>query len=102
MAAKPKPEQQDENRQAYREQQERNLQAYREQQAELEAKHRGEYVAVAGGRVVGVYPDFEAACAAVEQDRMKLVFQIGDRPDLGPIRLSSPIRKLGTLRQHGG
>jgi hypothetical protein len=91
MAPKSKPEQQD-----------KNLKAYLEQQAELEAQHRGEYVAVAGGRVVGIYPDFEAACAAVTRYRHKLVFEIGDVPILAPLRLSSPIRKLGTLRQHGG
>jgi hypothetical protein len=90
MAAEQKPDQ------------DKNLAAYREQQAALEAEHRGEYVAVAGGRVVGIYPDFDTACAAVTRYRHKLVFQIGDRPDVSTIRLSSPIRKLGTLRQHGG
>jgi hypothetical protein len=82
--------------------QDRNLEAYQQQQAKLEAEHRGEYVAVAGGRVVGVYPDFDTACAAVERYKTKFVFEIGDLPSLSPLRLSSPIRKLGTLRQHGG
>jgi hypothetical protein len=58
--------------------------------------HRGEYVAVAGSQVMGVYPDFEAACAAVEQYQKKLVFQIGDRPILGPVRAIQG-RKLGRL-----
>lgn len=86
MAAKPKPSER-----------ERNLEAYNRRRAELEAEHRGEYVAVASGRIVGVYPTFDEACAAVEQHETKLVFEIGDRPDLGPLRISSIGRKLGRI-----
>ncbi len=84
MAAKPKPDQG------------KNLAAYLEQQAQLEAEHRGEYVAVAGGRVVGVYPDFDTACAAVARYRHKLVFEIGQMPTLSPVRALKG-RKLGSL-----
>lgn len=85
MAAKPKTSER-----------EQNLRAYNHQRAELEAQHWGEYVAMAGGRIVGVYPVFEDACAAVEQYQSKLVFEVGDRPDLGPLKVNwgRKLRKL--------
>ncbi len=85
MAAEQKPERRD-----------KNLEAYREQQAALEAEHRGEYDAPARDRDVGVYPDFDTACAAVARYRHKLVFEIGDVPILSPVRALKG-RKLGPL-----
>lgn len=73
-----------------------NLAAYDQRRAALEAKHRGEYVAVAGGCIVGVYPSFEEADNAVAECQEKLVFEIGTQPALSPVRAVAG-RKLGTI-----
>jgi hypothetical protein len=62
-----------------------NLEAYSQHRAQLEAEHRGEYVAVAGGRIVGVYPSADKAERAVAQYPYKLVFEIGAQPKLAPL-----------------
>jgi hypothetical protein len=86
MAAEPQPSKTDQN-----------VEAYTQQRARLEAEHLGQYVAIANGRIVGVYPGFDEARKAVEPNQHKLVFQIGEEPDLGPLHRSSSFRKLGRV-----
>jgi hypothetical protein len=74
-----------------------NVEAYNAQRTQLEAEHLGEYIAIANGGIVGLYPSFDEAWRAVETIREKLVFQIGDKPYLAPVRISSGIRKLGPV-----
>jgi hypothetical protein len=87
MAAEPIPPQSDH---------EANLAAYRLRQQELEAEHRGDYVAITGGCIIGVYPSFDEAQAAVTQHQRVLVFEIGTEPILSPLRAISG-RKLGNI-----
>jgi len=85
MAARPRPSEQ-----------ERNLKAYNRQRAELEAHHRGEYVAVANGEVLGWSSSLDEAMRIAEPFAHKLVFQIGTEPVLSPLRALSG-RKLGRI-----
>ncbi len=73
----------------------RDIETYLANRADLEAQHLGEYLAIADGKVIGVFKDFAEACLAVEQYPSSLVLEVGDEPVVGPLRVSSSHRKLG-------
>ncbi len=77
----------------YEEEKQRNVEAYERLKNEILAKYKGQYVAIADGRLIKVSPSFDEADEAVKGYRHRLVFPADVGPILGPIR--NPYVRLG-------
>lgn len=76
----------------YEEEKRKNLEAYEKLKDEIRSKHKGQYVAIADGRLIKVSPNFDEADQAVKDYRHRLVFPAGEEPIIGPLRVRSPMR----------
>ena len=74
----------------------RNTEAYERLKSQIEAEYRGQYVAIADGRLICVSPSFDEASEAAKEYRHAFVFEAGDEPILGEVRGPSP--RLGKLK----
>lgn len=73
----------------YEEDRRKNLDTYEALKDEILSKHRGQYVAIADGRLIKVSPSFDEADEAVKSYRHRLVFPAGEEPEIGPLRVRS-------------
>ena len=73
----------------YEQEKRKNFGAYEKLKDEIRNKYRGQYVAIADGRLIRVSPDFDEADEAVKGYRHRLVFPAGEEPEIGPLRLRS-------------
>lgn len=71
----------------FEEERERDFAAYEAMKQEILANHRGEYIAIAGGRLVKIAPTFDEAWDAVKGHRHALVFRGGSEPKRGIVRI---------------
>lgn len=71
----------------YEEEKQENRAAYERLKTEIPTKYKGQYVAIADGRLIKVSPIFEEADQAVREYRHKLVFPAGEEPEIGPLRV---------------
>jgi hypothetical protein len=67
---------------------ERNIEAYRQARSEI-AEHRGEYVTVRNGRIVGFSRSFDEAFRMAQGDPDALVLEAGAEPIGEPARLGA-------------
>ena len=74
----------------YEEEKQRNVAAYERLKDEIRTRYRGQYVAIADGRLIKVSPSFEEADEAVKHYRHRFVFPAGDEPIMGPLRIRRP------------
>ena len=74
----------------YEEEKRKNLETYEKLKDEILTKYKGQYVAIADGRLVKVSPNFEEADTAVKNYRHRLVFPAGQEPEIGPVKLRGP------------
>lgn len=79
---------------AFEDEKRKNLAAYEEIKDEIRAKYKGQYVAIAGGSLVKVSPNFDEADSAVKNFVHSLVFPVEEEPVIGPLRV-----RVG---KHGG
>ena len=70
----------------FEEEREQDWQAYAHLEADLLQNHRGQYAAIAGGKLVKIAGTIEEARAAVKKRRHALVFQVGADPRIEPLR----------------
>jgi hypothetical protein len=71
----------------YEEEKRENMAAYERLKNEIRTKYRGQYVAIADGRLIKVSPIFEEADQAARGYRHRLVFPAGEEPEIGPLRV---------------
>lgn len=64
----------------FEEERQRDFAAYERMKDEIVAKYRGQYVAIADGRLIKVAPTIEAAREAVKQFKHYLLFEAGTEP----------------------
>lgn len=72
---------------SYEKERQKNLAYYDEHSQEIQAKYRGQYVAIAKGKLIKVTNTFEEAREAVKGYRHALVFQGDDEPIRHPARI---------------
>jgi hypothetical protein len=75
----------------YEEEKKENLEAYERLKSEIHTKYKGQYIAIAVGRLINVSPSFDESSESVKGYRHALVFQGGEKPIIGPLR----VRVLG-------
>lgn len=69
----------------FEEERERDFAAYDRMKDEIIKKYVGQYVAIAGGRLMKVAPTFDEAVAAVRHYQHYLVFEAGYEPVRGTV-----------------
>lgn len=80
---------------AYEEEKRKNLSAYERLKSEIRSKHKGQYVAIADGRLIKVSASFDEASESVKDYHHALVFPAGEEPILESLRVRVP--KAGLL-----
>ena len=71
----------------YEQEKQKNMEAYNRLKEEFQTKYEGQYVAIADGRLIKVSPSFDEADRAVRNYRHRLVFPVGDEPEIGSLRV---------------
>ena len=64
----------------------RNLEVYERLRPEF-PKHQGEYIAISKQKVVLFSRDFDEAFDTVKHDPYAIVCEVGDKPDITPVRI---------------
>jgi Family of unknown function (DUF5678) len=71
----------------YEEEKQKNMAANERMRNEILTKYKGQYIAIADGRLIMVSPVFEEADQAVRSYLNSLVFPAGEEPEIGPLRV---------------
>ena len=80
----------------FEEEREQNFAAYDLLKSEILAKHLGQYVAIADGRLIKSASTFDEAQEAVQHYKHHLVFKAGTEPDKDPVY----IRPTLSIKSH--